>query len=124
MAYETLYVIDRIVTKPGCGRQFVDALLDQYLPSAQRRGMTLADVLVSPPLWCDQDPNTLTVTWTVDGTAGWWSMTRPGRRDSTLSPWWDALAARKSVVSGKRVAERVVLGGRSSIKKTKQTKKN
>ena len=35
MADETLYVIDRIVTKPGCGRQFVDALLDQYLPSAQ-----------------------------------------------------------------------------------------
>ena len=87
MADETLYVIDRIVTKPGCGRQFVDALLDQYLPSAQRRGMTLAEVLVSPPLWCDQDPNTLTVTWTVDGTAGWWSMTRQGRRDSTLRQW-------------------------------------
>jgi hypothetical protein len=92
MADETLYVIDRIVTKPGCGRQFVDALLDQYLPSAQRRGMTLADVLVSPPLWCDKDPNTLTVTWTVDGTAGWWSMTRQGRRDSTLRQWWDAMA--------------------------------
>src|SRR3546814_18923269 len=69
-----------------------DLLLDQYLPSAQRRGMTLADVLVSPPLWCDQDPNTLTVTWTVDGTAGWWSMTRQGRRDSTLRQGWDAMA--------------------------------
>ncbi len=52
MAGEKVYVIDRIITEPGCGKKFVDAYTTEYVPAAQRRGMTLASVRLSPAEWC------------------------------------------------------------------------
>jgi len=88
MADETIYVIDRVVTKPGCARQFVDAYVADYVPGGRTRGMTLDRVLVSPPIWIDDACNTVTITWTVRGTEAWWEMTRRGRRDPGLGIWW------------------------------------
>lgn len=50
-----VYVVDRVVTKPGCARRFVDTYLAEYAPGARDRGMTLRDVLVSPPIWFDPE---------------------------------------------------------------------
>ena len=91
MAGETLYVVDRIVTNRGCGKKFVDEFRAGYLPGANRRGLTLHNILVSPPLWSDSEPNVVTITWTVDGTTGWWAMTRLSRGDTSLKQWWDAM---------------------------------
>ena len=91
MAHETIYVIDRVVTKPGCARRFVDAYVTEYVPGGRRRGMTLDRILVSPPIWSDDDSNTVTATWTVDGLGSWWEMTRLGRRDPTLGRWWSKM---------------------------------
>lgn len=91
MAGETLYVIDRIVTNPGCGQKFVDEFRAGYLPNASRRNLTLDNILVSPPLWAEDESNIVTITWTVEGTAGWWAMTRSSRGDTTLRQWWDAM---------------------------------
>ncbi|MGQ5691349.1 hypothetical protein ACSVIA_27150 [Rhodococcus erythropolis] len=91
MAGETLYVIDRIVTNPGCGQKFVDEWRAGYLPNARRRSLTLDNILVSPPLWSEYEPNVVTITWTVDGASGWWAMTRLSRGDTTLRQWWDAM---------------------------------
>lgn len=92
MAGEKVYVIDRIITEPGCGKKFVDAYMAEYVPNAQRRSMTLASVLVSPPLWTENESNVVTITWTVEGTAGWWAMTRQGRGDPTIGQWWEGCA--------------------------------
>jgi len=91
MADETIYVVDRVVTKPGCARKFVDAYVTEYVPGGRRRGMTLDRILVSPPIWFDDDSNTVTVTWTVDGVGAWWEMTRRGRRDPGLGEWWSKM---------------------------------
>ncbi|MBJ7480553.1 hypothetical protein ACIQYZ_20135 [Rhodococcus erythropolis] len=91
MAGETLYVVDRIVTNPGCGKKFVDEWRTGYLPNAGRRNLTLDNVLVSPPLWAEDESNVVTITWAVEGTAGWWAMTRSSRGDSALGQWWDAM---------------------------------
>jgi hypothetical protein len=87
-----VFVIDRVVTRPGCARRFVDAYLTQYAPGARERGMTLRDILVSPPIWFDDQVNTVTITWTLPGPQAWWEMTWRGRPDPTLGEWWSEIS--------------------------------
>lgn len=91
MSGERIFVVDRVMTRPGRAREFVDAYLADYAPGARRRGMTLERILVSPPLWSDDQANTVTVTWTVDGVGAWWDATRAGRGDPTPARWWAAM---------------------------------
>jgi hypothetical protein len=95
MADGEVFVIDRVVTRPGCAREFVDTYLAEYVPGATARGMTLHAVLVSPPIWLDDASNTITVTWTLASPQAWWEMTREmtwkGRPDPGLGPWWDGI---------------------------------
>ena len=86
-----IFVVDRVVTEPGRAREFVDAYVAEYVPGARERGMTLDHLLVSPPIWLDDESNTITVTWTVDDVAGWWNMTRLGRPDPALGAWWERM---------------------------------
>lgn len=83
-----MFVIDRVVTRPGCARRFVDTYLAEYAPGARERGMTLRDVLVSPPIWFDDRSNTITITWTLPSVQAWWEMTWKGRPDQALAEWW------------------------------------
>lgn len=88
---DEVFVVDRVVTRPGCARKFVDAYLAEYAPGAAERGMTLRDVLVSPPIWFDDQPNTVTITWSLSSARAWWEMTWKGRPDSSLGQWWVAI---------------------------------
>ena len=88
MADGRVFVIDRVLTRPGCTRQFVDAYLADYAPGAVSRGMTLRNVLVSPPIWFDDQSNTVTITWTLPSAQAWWEMTWKGRPDPSLGEWW------------------------------------
>lgn len=85
-------VIDRVVTRRGCAREFVAAYLADYAPGARNRGMTLRDVLVSPPIWFDDDVNTVTITWSLPSVQAWWEMTWQGRSDPALAHWWSRIA--------------------------------
>jgi hypothetical protein len=92
MAQGEVFVIDRVVTRSGCAKAFVDAYLDGYAPGARERGMTLCEVLVSPPIWFDDQPNTITITWSLPSAQSWWEMTWKGRPDPALGAWWDGIA--------------------------------
>lgn len=83
-----VYVVDRIVTRPGCAQRFLKTYMTEYAPGARGRDMVLKSVLVSPPLWLDDGSNEVTITWTVIGTSGWWDMTRAGRGDNAVRQWW------------------------------------
>ncbi|WP_233266846.1 hypothetical protein [Tomitella fengzijianii] len=87
-----VFVVDRVVTSPGKGRAFVGAYLAGYAPGARSRGMVLDRILVSPPIWRDDEGNTVTATWRLDGVSAWWDMTRAGRGDPALRNWWDGVA--------------------------------
>lgn len=91
MADREVFVIDRVVTKPGRARQFVDTYLAEYAPGARDRGMTLRDVLVSPPIWFDDQVNTVTVTWSLPSVRAWWEMTWQGRPDPAVGEWWSRI---------------------------------
>lgn len=83
-----VFVVDRVVTRPGCAKAFVESYLAEYAPDARRRGMTLRDVLVSPPIWFDDHANTVTITWSLPSPQAWWEMTWQGRPDPALGQWW------------------------------------
>ncbi|OCB54921.1 hypothetical protein A5677_19215 [Mycobacterium malmoense] len=91
MADGRIFVIDRVVTRPGCARKFVQTYLAEYAPGARSRGMTLRDVLVSPPIWFTDRSNTVTITWALPSAQAWWEMTWKGRPDPTLGQWWDRI---------------------------------
>jgi hypothetical protein len=91
MADAEVYVIDRVITRPGSAREFVDAYLRGYAPGARDRGMTLRDVLVSPPIWFGDQPNVVTITWSLPSARAWWEMTWKGRPDPELARWWDSI---------------------------------
>lgn len=89
-----VFVIDRVVTRPGCARRFVDTYLAEYAAGARDRGMTLRNVLVSPPIWLDssvEQLNTVTVIWTLPSAQAWWEMTWKGRPDPALGEWWSRI---------------------------------
>lgn len=92
-AEPTVYVIDQVVTRPGCAREFVDRYLAEYAPGARSRGMTLDRILVSPPIWLPEESNTVTVCWALAGPRAWWEMTWKGRPDKTIGQWWSDIAA-------------------------------
>ncbi|MBB3751496.1 hypothetical protein FHT44_003991 [Mycolicibacterium sp. BK634] len=84
-----VFVVDRVVTAPGRAQAFVDAYLSGYAPGARDRGMTLRDVLVSPPIWFDDRPNVVTITWSLPSPQAWWQMTWQGRPDPAVARWWE-----------------------------------
>jgi hypothetical protein len=92
MSDSTIYIIDRIVLKPGNARAFIDAYLSEYATGARARGLTLDRVLVSPPVWIDGESNVVTATWMVEGPQRWWEAAVKGRHDPAPSRWWDSVA--------------------------------
>lgn len=83
-----VYVVDHVVTQPGRAREFVDRYLAEYAPGARERGMTLRDILVSPPVWFTDQPNTVIIRWSLASAQAWWEMTWQGRPDPSLGAWW------------------------------------
>ncbi|NLG48008.1 hypothetical protein [Gordonia sp. (in: high G+C Gram-positive bacteria)] len=91
-AAHPIYLIDRIVVAPGAGEDFLRLYRDEYLPKAEARGIRVATILVHPPLWLDDESNTITAILTVDDVVGWWAAARAGRHDSALAAWWEGVA--------------------------------
>lgn len=88
MADGRVYIVDRVVTRPGCARKFVDTYLSGYAPRARERGMTLQQVLVSPPIWFADQTNTVTIIWSLPNPRAWWEMTWRARSDRDVGQWW------------------------------------
>ena len=92
---------ERLIVVVGDAHGPVAGYLAEYAPGARERGMTLRDVMVSPPIWfdgSDEQVNTITITWTLPSAPAWWQMTWKGRPDAALGQWW--------VQVGELVAER------------------
>jgi hypothetical protein len=88
MSEGQVFVVDRLVTHPGRCRELIDRYLAEYAPGARERGMTLRDILVSPPIWFTDQANTVTITWQLPSARTWWEMTWKGRPNASLARWW------------------------------------
>ena len=87
-----VYVVDHVVTHPGRAREFVDRYLAEYAPGARERGMTLRDILISPPIWFTDQNNVVTITWLLPSPKAWWEMTWKGRPDASIGHWWAGIS--------------------------------
>lgn len=88
MTQPTIYVVDRVVVVPGCAREFVDAYREDYLPGAVARGYVLDRITMTPPVFLEDDSNTVTAVLRVDGAAHWWRAAIAGRHDPAPSDFW------------------------------------
>lgn len=83
-----IYCIDRFVTKPDQGKEFLEYFMGEYLEKAQSYGMTLKSTLVSPPLWLNNASNTVEIVWAIAGFNGWANMVNSSRyQPETLAFW-------------------------------------
>lgn len=64
-----IYLIDRMVVKPGKGREVHDAYLERLETVAVEKGMTLEHAIVAPPIWLTdaESNNTLEFIWSFEG---------------------------------------------------------
>lgn len=63
---QKIYIVDRITSKSGRGRTFLELYMQRYAPGARERGMTHEFTLVAPPLWMTDRPNTLYIISMID----------------------------------------------------------
>ena len=87
----TLYLIDRLVVKPGYGREVYDAYREHFDALATEKNMTLDRAIIAPPLWLT-DPesnNTLAFPWAF---AGYPALAAAiSYADPTVTAWWREL---------------------------------
>lgn len=89
-----VHVIDEIVAQPGEAKALLDDYLARYAPGARARGMVLEQVLVSPPMWLDDQSNTVSFRWSLPDAAAWWQMRFVGGADPEVAAWWAEVDAR------------------------------
>lgn len=83
-----VYLVDRLTARPGRAQELLQAYRERYLPGAQARGLRLERTLLSPPLWLEEQSNTIEFVWAMDGAAGFWAMTQQARLDPAVRDWW------------------------------------
>lgn len=83
-----IYLIDRMVVKPGKGREVHDAYLERFEAVATEKGMTLEHAIVAPPIWLTdpQSNNTLEFIWSFEGYGKLAAAISYG--DSSVTEWW------------------------------------
>jgi hypothetical protein len=108
-----VYVVDQLVARPGQAQALLQAYREHYIPGAQARGMRLEHSWVTPPLWLEEQSNTLLFVWSLPGAAGFWAMSFKSRQDPAVEDWWRQAASlvesRQRYVAGE-VAELARLG--------------
>ena len=98
---EKLYVVDTFKPKPGDGKKFLDDYMETYRPMAENAGMTLVNSTIAPPMWLDNDSNTIQIIWTLDDIAvACWAMSSATRYNPEYVEW--CAAVRKRVTSRDR----------------------
>ncbi|MFC9838546.1 hypothetical protein ACFVKB_32735 [Rhodococcus sp. NPDC127530] len=102
-AESIVYIVDEMVVESGRARAFLADYLERYVPGASARGLTLDRVLVSPPVWLEDQSNTLTVSWTLRGAGAWWRQSLLARHDAEVLCWWadadEVLLSRRRTIS-------------------------
>ena len=93
-AQPTIYIIDRIVCKPGMGREVYDMYLERFESFAAERGLTLEHAVIAPPVWLidDVSSNTLEFMWYAAGYPAFAGALTYGNDEAAA--WWADLETR------------------------------
>ena len=83
-----IYCIDRFVTKPDQGQEFLTYFMENYLEKAESYGMVLKSTMVAPPVWLDNASNTIEIVWAIAGFNGWAAMVNASRYNQETLDFW------------------------------------
>lgn len=65
---------DRIDVDAAKLERLLQLVREQYQPGAERRGMTLLESRISPPIKLERSHSTLWLRWQVESIPAWWAM--------------------------------------------------
>lgn len=66
-------VIDRFVTKPGEGKEFLAWFMEKHAPFVEASALVHQRTLVFPPLWLKEESNTIDIIWEMQGSNMFWA---------------------------------------------------
>jgi hypothetical protein len=107
---ETIYVMDRIVLRPGMLEPYRRAWEERYLPGARARGMELVRAWVTPPVEVSGESNEVIQVWALSGAGAFWAMRAQAGADPSVAAWWQeidryALRRERCLLSGVAVPD-------------------
>lgn len=87
-------VIDRIVTKPGDGKAFLDWFMKNHAPFVEASALSHQRTLVFPPVWLKEESNTIDVVWEMQGSNMFWGFYSGMRANPDWLSFWREVKAR------------------------------
>lgn len=94
-------VIDRFVTKPGEGKEFLDWFMENHAPFVEASALAHQRTLVFPPVWLKEESNTIDVVWEMQGSNMFWGFYSGMRANADWLAFWQE--AKSRVVSHDRM---------------------
>lgn len=97
-----VYIVDRLVTKPGEGKAVYDDFMTNMKPLIEGAGWKFKRATVTPAMWLDTDSNIIEIEWTMaDIVQEAWAYSSGTRYNPEYVQWW--LGVRERLVSNDRV---------------------
>lgn len=97
-----IYIVDRLVTKPGEGKAVYDDFMENMKPLMEAGGWKFKRASVAPAIWLDTDSNIIEIEWTMaDIVKEAWAYSSANRSNAEYQQWW--VDVREHLVSNDRV---------------------
>lgn len=97
-----VYIVDRLVTKPGEGKAVYDNFMENMKPLIEGAGWKFKRATVAPAMWLDTDSNIIEIEWTMaDIVQEAWAYSSGTRYNPEYVQWWTEI--RDHLVSNSRV---------------------
>lgn len=97
-----IYIVDRLVTKPGEGKAVYDNFMENMKPLIEGAGWKFKRATVAPAMWLDTDSNIIEIEWTMaDIVQEAWAYSSGTRYNPEYVQWWTEI--RDQLVSNSRV---------------------
>ena len=97
-----IYIVDRLVTKPGEGKAVYDNFMENMKPLIEGAGWKFKRATVAPAMWLDTDSNIIEIEWTMaDIVQEAWAYSSGTRYNPEYVQWWTEI--RDHLVSNSRV---------------------
>ena len=97
-----IYIVDRLVTKPGEGKAVYDSFMETMKPLIEGAGWQFKRASVAPAMWIETDSNIIEIEWTMpDIVQAAWAYSSGTRYNPEYVQWWTEI--RDHLVSNDRV---------------------
>lgn len=87
-------VIDRFVTKPGEGKEFLAWFMKNHAPFVEASALAHQRTLVFPAVWLKEESNSIDVIWEMQGSNMFWGFYTAMRSNPDWLAFWQEAKSR------------------------------